>query len=62
MRGEQMLQHLVILKIRWFPVKVVADLIADSGQFWIDGSLIHKWQYSKGTFGTPVIAKTLDGT
>ncbi|MBK7632136.1 MAG: T9SS type A sorting domain-containing protein [Ignavibacteriales bacterium] len=46
----------------WFPVKVVADLVADRGEFWINGSLIHSWQYSKGTFGSPTIAMSLDGT
>ncbi len=45
---------------QWFPVKVEADLTADSGRFWINGTMIHKWQWSKGTFGTSN-DKRLDG-
>ena len=47
---------------QWFHVKVVADLVADIGEFWVDGILIHSWIYSRGTFGSPTIAKQLDGT
>ncbi len=46
---------------KWFPVKVVADLTADVGEFWINGTKIHSWQWSKGTFGTSN-DKRLDGT
>ncbi len=46
---------------QWFNIKIIADLVKDSAQFWIDGLLIHKWQYSKGTFGTSTITKQLDG-
>ena len=45
---------------QWFPVKVEVDLTADSGKFWINGTMIHKWQWSKGTFGTSN-DKRLDG-
>ena len=45
---------------QWFPVKVEVDLTADSGRFWINGTMIHKWQWSKGTFGTSN-DKRLDG-
>lgn len=46
---------------QWFPVKIEADLTADSGRFWINGSLIHKWKWSTGTFGSSN-DKRLDGT
>jgi hypothetical protein len=45
---------------QWFPIKVEVDLTADSGRFWINGTMIHKWQWSKGTFGTSN-DKRLDG-
>ncbi|MCC6254709.1 MAG: T9SS type A sorting domain-containing protein [Ignavibacteriaceae bacterium] len=45
---------------QWFPIKIVADLSADSGKFYINGTFIHKWQWSKGTFGTSN-DKRLDG-
>jgi hypothetical protein len=46
----------------WIPVKVVADLVIDRGEFWLNGVLIHSWQWSKGTFGSPTIPLQLDGT
>jgi hypothetical protein len=46
---------------QWFSVKVVSDLTADLGEFWISGTKIHSWQWTKGTFGTPTIVKQLDG-
>ena len=46
---------------RWIPVKVVADLTADIGEFWLNGVKLHTWQWSKGTFGTSN-DKRLDGT
>ena len=46
---------------QWFPVKVVADLTADIGEFWINDVKIYSWTWSRGTFGT-TIAKQLDGT
>jgi hypothetical protein len=46
---------------QWFPVKVVADLTADIGEFWLNGVKLHTWQWSKGTFGTSN-DKRLDGT
>ena len=45
---------------QWFSIKVEVDLTADSGRFWINGTMIHKWQWSKGTFGTSN-DKRLDG-
>ncbi len=47
---------------KWIPVKVVADLVIDRGEFWLDGILIHSWQWSKGTFGSSTIPLQLDGT
>ncbi len=44
----------------WIPVKVVADLVGDRGEFWLNGTLIHSWQWSKGTFGS-TISLALDG-
>jgi len=46
---------------QWFPIKIEADLTSDSGRIWVNGSLIHKWKWSKGTFGT-TNDKRLDGT
>lgn len=46
---------------QWFSVKVVADLTADIGEFWLDEVKIHSWQWTLGTFGTS-IPKQLDGT
>jgi hypothetical protein len=46
---------------QWFSVKVVSDLTADLGEFWINGTKIHTWQWTKGTFGSPTIVKQLDG-
>ena len=45
---------------QWFSIKVVADLTADAGEFWLNGVKIHSWQWTLGTFGT-TIAKQLDG-
>lgn len=45
---------------QWFPVKIVADLTADSGKFFLNGNLIRRWQWSKGTFGSSN-DKRLDG-
>ena len=45
---------------QWFPIKIVADLAADSGKFYLNGNLIRKWRWTAGTFGT-TIAKLLDG-
>ncbi|MFZ1517601.1 MAG: T9SS type A sorting domain-containing protein [Ignavibacteriaceae bacterium] len=45
---------------QWFPIKIVADLTADSGKFYINGNLIRRWQWSKGTFGSSN-DKRLDG-
>ena len=36
---------------QWFPIKIVADLSADSGKFYINGTFIYKWQWSKGALG-----------
>jgi hypothetical protein len=46
---------------QWFSVKVVSDLTANLGEFWINGTKIHSWQWTKGTFGSPTIVKQLDG-
>ena len=35
----------------WFPVSVIVDLAIDQGQFYVNNSLIHTWQYTLGTFG-----------
>ena len=45
---------------QWLSIKVVADLTADAGEFWLNGVKIHSWQWTLGTFGT-TIAKQLDG-
>jgi len=45
---------------QWFPVKIVADLTADSGKFFLNGNLIRRWRWTAGTFGS-AIAKQLDG-
>jgi hypothetical protein len=46
---------------QWFLVRVVADLQTDLGYFYINGSLIHTWQWTLGTFGG-TIAKQIDAT
>jgi hypothetical protein len=45
---------------QWFPIKIVADLTADTGRFFINETLIHEWKWSRGTFGTSN-DKRLDG-
>ncbi len=46
---------------QWFSIKVVSDLTANLGEFWLDGVKIYSWQWTLGTFGT-TISKQLDGT
>ncbi|MFC2103037.1 T9SS type A sorting domain-containing protein [Bacteroidota bacterium] len=36
----------------WMDVEVICDLDSDVGEFWLDGTMIHTWQWSLGTFGT----------
>jgi hypothetical protein len=43
----------------WFPVSAVIDLDADNAQLWINNTFVYSWQYTLGTFGTPV-AKVID--
>jgi len=43
----------------WMPVAVIVDLDDDLAEFWLDGTMIYSWQYTLGTFGTP-IPKHLD--
>jgi Secretion system C-terminal sorting domain len=45
---------------QWFPIKIIADLTADSGMFYLNGNLIRKWRWTAGTFGS-TITKQLDG-
>ena len=45
---------------QWFPIKIVADLTADSGKFYLNGNLVRKWRWTAGTFGS-TITKQLDG-
>ncbi|MDP2364029.1 MAG: hypothetical protein Q8M94_09700, partial [Ignavibacteria bacterium] len=47
---------------KWFPIKVVADLTTNVGEFWLNGVKIHSWQWTLGTFGSPPIPLQLDGT
>lgn len=35
----------------WHLCQVIINLGADQAQFWFDGTLIHQWQYTLGTFG-----------
>lgn len=44
----------------WTDVRVVADLNSDVGEFYVDGSLIHTWQWSTGNDGLGT-ANTLGG-
>jgi hypothetical protein len=46
---------------QWFPIKVIADLTANIGEFWINDVKVYSWTWSRGTFGT-TIPKQLDGT
>ena len=45
----------------WFAVQFKVDLDADLAQFWVDGVSVYTWQYTLGTFGTPV-PKVLDAS
>jgi hypothetical protein len=38
----------------WMPVVVIVDLETDAAEFWLDGTMIYSWQYTLGTFGTPI--------
>lgn len=38
----------------WMPVEVIVDLDNDAAELWINGSMIYSWQYTLGTFGTPI--------
>jgi len=44
----------------WQLCRVIVDLDLDLAEFWFDGVFIYSWQYTLGTFGTP-IALQLDG-
>jgi hypothetical protein len=35
----------------WHLCQVIINLGADQAQFWFDGTMIHQWQYTLGTFG-----------
>jgi len=39
----------------WMDVEVIVDHDIDWAEFWLNGTLIHSWQWSLGTFGTPQI-------
>jgi hypothetical protein len=43
----------------WFPVSAVVNLDADVAELWINNTFVYTWQYTLGTFGTPV-PKVLD--
>ncbi len=45
----------------WFAVQFKVDLDADQAQFWVNGTSVYTWQYTLGTFGTPV-PKVLDAS
>jgi len=45
----------------WFAVQFKVDLDADQAQFWVNGVSVYTWQYTLGTFGTPV-PKVLDAS
>lgn len=38
----------------WIPVEVIVDLDNDQAEFWLNGTHIYTWQYTMGTFGTPI--------
>ena len=38
----------------WFPVSAVIDLDLDLAELWINNTFVYSWQYTLGTFGTPV--------
>jgi hypothetical protein len=39
----------------WMHVEVIANLDADTGEMWLDGVMLHTWQWSLGTFGTGIL-------
>ncbi|MGB5530499.1 MAG: hypothetical protein WBQ32_11075, partial [Ignavibacteriaceae bacterium] len=43
----------------WFPVSAIIDLDLDQAQLWVNNTFVYSWQYTLGTFGTPV-AKVID--
>ena len=45
----------------WFAVQFKVDLDADVATFWVNGVFVYTWQYTLGTFGTPV-PKVLDAS
>ncbi len=38
----------------WFPISAIIDLDLDQAELWINNTFVYSWQYSLGTFGTPV--------
>jgi hypothetical protein len=44
----------------WFQVWMKVDLDMDEATLRINGALVHTWQYTLGTFGSPPIALQLD--
>jgi len=39
----------------WIPNEVIVDMDIDWAEFYVNGNLVHGWQWSLGTFGTPQI-------
>ncbi len=37
----------------WFPVQTIVDLDADWAEFYVDGTMVHEWQWSLQSFGDP---------
>ena len=46
----------------WLPIKVVADLISDRGEFWLNGVMIHSWQWTQGIFANTSIPLQVNAT
>ena len=53
--GAALAQPFTFTHDTWMDVEVVVDHDIDWAEFHLNGTLIHSWQWSLGTFGTPQI-------
>jgi len=53
--GGALIQPFTFTHDTWMLVEVIVDHNADWAEFWLNGVLLHGWQWSLGTFGTPQI-------
>ncbi len=53
--GAALAQPFTFTHDTWMDVEVIVDLDTDFAEFYLNSTLIHSWQWSLGTFGTPQI-------